>query len=81
MLDEKYVKAVAAAAKDAGAAPNKKSAYAEVVLEVVQPNQLTLDLFSGFMPVRALNVGDEWGRRVKRGRYPVRTMVPRYLGL
>lgn len=76
MLDEKYIKAVAAAAAEAGNSPNKRSAYAEVVIDVVQPNQLTLDLFSAFMPTVSLNVGDEWGRRVKRGRYPVRTMVP-----
>lgn len=76
MLDERLKRAVAEHAKTAGSAANKKSAYAEIIIDVVQPNQLTLDLFSGFMPVRALNIGDEWGRRVKRGRYPVRTMVP-----
>lgn len=75
-LDERYVKAVAEHAKSAGQASNKKSAYAAVLMEVIEPNRLTLDLFSAFMPVIRLNPGDEIARRVRRGRYPVRTMVP-----
>lgn len=67
------VKEVAATAKDAR---GLHTAYADLVVETVQPNHLSLDLFSAFMPVVQKNPGDQIGRRVRRGRYPIRTMVP-----
>lgn len=68
--------ALAETAKTAGMAPNKQSAFAEIVVDIVQPNHLSLDLFSAFMPTRQFNKGDIVAKRVRRGRYPVRTMVP-----
>jgi hypothetical protein len=72
------VKAVAEAAKTAQDAGRlgRRTAFADLVVEVVQPNHLSLDLFSTFMPVTQMQPGDLRGRRVRRGRYPIRTMVP-----
>lgn len=53
-----------------------KSAFAELIIETIEPNRITLDLFSAFMPVRALNVGDQLVKRVRNQGFPVRTMVP-----
>lgn len=69
-------KAVAEVSRTAGNASNNRSAYAEVVMDIVQPNHLSLDLARAFMDVITMNPGDQIGRRVRRGRYPVRTMVP-----
>jgi hypothetical protein len=69
-------KAIAEAAATAGLSTGGRSAFADLVMEIVEPNHLSLDLFSAFMPTRQLNPGDEIGKRVRRGRYPIRTMVP-----
>jgi len=53
-----------------------RTAYADLVIETVQPNHLSLDLFSSFMPTVQMNPGDAMGRRVRRGRYPIRSMTP-----
>jgi hypothetical protein len=53
-----------------------RSAYAETILELVNPNHLSLDVFSAFMPVEQLNPGDNLQRRVRKGKYKVRSMVP-----
>ncbi len=53
-----------------------RTAYADLVIETVQPNHLSLDLFSSFMPTVQMNPGDSMGRRVRRGRYPIRSMTP-----
>ena len=68
------LKEVAKTAGDANGV--RKTAYADLVMEVIQPNHLSLDLFSAFMPTVQKNPGDQIGRRVRRGRYPIRTMVP-----
>ncbi len=73
---EQLAKAIAEKANTAGVSRNKQSAYADLVMSVVEPNHLTLDLFSAFLPVRQMNPGDRVGKTVRRGRYPVRTMVP-----
>lgn len=49
-----------------------RSAYAETILELVNPNHLSLDVFSAFMPVEQLNPGDNLQRRVRKGKYKVR---------
>lgn len=67
------LKTAAASARDAR---GMRTAYADLVIETVQPNHLSLDLFSAFMPVVQMNPGDQIGRRVRRGRYPIRTMTP-----
>jgi len=67
------LKEVAQTAKDA---KGMHTAYADLVIETIQPSHLSLDLFSAFMPTVQKNPGDQIGRRVRRGRYPIRTMVP-----
>lgn len=76
MNKAEWQRAVAEKAITAGQAPNKKSAYAELLMTIVEPNHLSLDLFNAFLPTRQFNAGDRIGKRVRRGRYPVRTMVP-----
>lgn len=74
-LDEMKL-AIAEIAKTAGNSPNGRSAMAELIVRMVDTNHLSLDLFSAFMPVTQLNPGDEIMYKVKKGKYPVRTMVP-----
>lgn len=69
-------KAIAEAAALAGMSNGGRSAFADLVMEIIEPNHLSLDLFSTFMPTKQMNPGDEIGKRVRRGRYPIRTMVP-----
>lgn len=76
MNKDELKRAVAEVAATAGVAPNQRSAFAELIMTVVEPNHLSLDLFSAFLPTRQFNAGDRIGKRVRRGRYPVRTMVP-----
>ena len=71
-----FKQAVAEVAKTANDARGYRTAYADLVIETVEPNHLSLDLFSAFMPTVQKNKGDQIGRRVRRGRYPIRTMVP-----
>ena len=73
---EQLKKAVAEVAKTAAEAKGMRTAYSDLVMEVAQPNHLSLDLFNAFMPTVQKNPGDQIGRRVRRGRYPIRTMVP-----
>ncbi len=53
-----------------------RSAIAEMIVEMVQPNHVSLDVFSSFMPVEQLQPGDNITRRVRKGKYTPRTMVP-----
>lgn len=76
MTRDELKRAVAEVAATAGVAPNQRSAYADLIMTVVEPNHLSLDLFSAFLPTRQFNPGDRIGKRVRRGRYPIRTMVP-----
>lgn len=72
-----FKKAVAEIAKTASnAGRGLRTAYADLVMDVVQPNHLSFDLLSAFLPVTQRNKGDQIGRRVRRGRYPIRTMTP-----
>lgn len=76
-MDREQLKAaVAEVAKTAADARGMRTAYSDLVMEVAQPNHLSLDLFNAFMPTVQKNPGDQIGRRVRRGRYPIRTMVP-----
>lgn len=69
--------AIAEAARTAGTVQQGgRSAFANLIMEIVEPNHLSLDLFSAFLPTRQFKPGDEIGKRVRRGRYPIRTMVP-----
>jgi hypothetical protein len=76
MQDKELMKALAEQAKTAGQSPTGKSAFAETIINMVEPNHLSLDLFSTFMPTRQANLGDTIIRRVRRGRYGIQTMVP-----
>ena len=76
MNRDELKRAVADVAATAGVAPSQRSAYADLIMTVVEPNHLSLDLFSAFLPTRQFNAGDRVGKRVRRGRYPIRTMVP-----
>ena len=52
------------------------SAFAETLIELVQPQHVSLDIFSAFMPVSTIARGTNIKRRAKRGRFPTRTLVP-----
>lgn len=67
--------AIAELAKTAATVPSGKSAYAEMIVDTVNPNHLSLDVFSTFMPVRQFMPGDMFVKRVRKG-VRVRTMVP-----
>lgn len=68
--------AIKSVAKTAGDAKGGRTAFAELVIESIEPNHLSLDLFNTFLPTVQKNKGDQIGRRIRRGRYPIRTMVP-----
>lgn len=76
MSRDELKKALAGAAQSIGAQPGVKSKFAEVITEVIEPNRLTLDFFSSFMPTRQLQFGDSLLKVVKNRGFPVRTMVP-----
>lgn len=71
-------KAVAEAASTAGelARGEKRSAYAELITELLQPHHITFDVFSAFMPVEQFKPGDFFTRKIRKGRYRARAMVP-----
>lgn len=53
-----------------------KSAFAQTIVRSIEPNRLTLDVFNLFMDVRRFQPGDDAKITIRRGMYPVRTMVP-----
>lgn len=53
-----------------------RSAFAETIVELAEPNHLSLDIFSAYLPVRTLKEGDSLTRRVRKGKYKVYKMVP-----
>lgn len=73
---DELIRAVASAASEAGNSSARRSAYAELIVESIQPNRLTLDVFSAFLPTRQLNVGDSLVKRTRTYGVPVRTFVP-----
>lgn len=76
MEKQELLKALAETAATAGQGANGKSAFAETLIQLVEPNHLSLDLFNTFMPTRQAQLGDTIIKRVRRGRYGVQTMVP-----
>lgn len=74
--DTELRRAIAEAAKSVDVKSKGKSALAEIIVKTLNPNFLTLDLFSSFMPVVQLNPGDSVMHKVRKGKYPVRSMVP-----
>lgn len=53
----------------------QKSAFAEVITEVVNPNHISLEVLNLFMNTRSLAAGSQIVKRVRTG-LPVYTMVP-----
>ncbi len=53
-----------------------RSALAETIVRSLEPNRLTLDVFGLFMDTRQFRPGDDAKVTIRRGTYPVRTMVP-----
>lgn len=79
MNDTTMKKALAEYAASAGVIEVGKrySSFAEILIEDIQPNRITLDFFRNvLMPTRVLNPGDVLVKRVRRRGVPVRTMVP-----
>jgi hypothetical protein len=75
-MDKKeLLKSVAELAKTAGTTPGGKSAFAEMLVQLIEPEFLSLDIFNAFMPTRQVNVGDPTIRRLRRGKYSVQSMV------
>lgn len=76
-MDKKeLLKSVAELAKTAGTTPGGKSAFAEMMVQLIEPEFLNLEIFNAFMPTRQVNVGDPTIRRLRRGKYSVQSMVP-----
>lgn len=75
---EQLQKSLAEYAKTAGVqVPGQRlSAFAELIVETINPNHISLEIFNAFMPTRQLNVGDQLVKRVRNTGFPVRTMVP-----
>ena len=80
MNEEMLKRAVAEAASKIGEVPGK-SALAEIIVKTLNPNYLTLDVFSGFMPTQRYNPGDNILVKVRKGKYAVKSFVPKVLGL
>lgn len=59
------------AQKTAGTDPAGKSAFAQVITEIINPNHLSYELVNLFLPTRSLSPGDSLVRRVRKG-FPVR---------
>jgi hypothetical protein len=76
MEKTELLKSVAELAKTAGTTPGGKSAFAEMIVQLIEPEFLSLDIFNAFMPTRQVNVGDPTIRRLRRGKYAVQSMVP-----
>lgn len=76
VLTQAQAELLKTASQTAKDARGMHTAYADLVIDTVQPNHLSLDLFSAFMPTVQKNPGDQIGKRVRRGRYPIRTMTP-----
>jgi len=73
---DKLFKAIAEVAKTAGSTPGGRSAFAELMIEITEPQHLTLDIFNTFMPTRTADIGEQTIKRLRRGKYSVQTMVP-----
>lgn len=56
-------------------------AYAETIVQMIQPTHTSLEIFSAFMPVKTYMPGDNLRRVIRRGKYNVRTLVQGQIGL
>lgn len=71
MDEKKLAEAVASMMTD----PMKRDALAEIIVEYVQPNHMTVDFISGLLNARRLKPGDSLVKKVRKG-IEVRTLVP-----
>lgn len=53
-----------------------RSALAETIVEMIEPNRLTLEVVRYFMRFENLQPGDNIKRQVRRGKYITRSFVP-----
>ena len=75
MNKDALLKSVAEVAKTAGTSQLGRSAFAELLVQLVEPNHLSLDLFSTFMPARQADMNTVPIKRVRRGKYNIQSMV------
>lgn len=76
MSNNEIRRALASAAQNVGTVPaGQRSAFAQIIQESIEPQHLSFDILSTFMPTRTLQPGDQLSRRVRKG-VPVRTFVP-----
>jgi hypothetical protein len=68
-------RAFAEIARSAGTSVSGKSALAELLVEVVEPNHLSLDIFNAFLPTSARNEGDYFTRRMRKNKFRARSHV------
>lgn len=70
---EQLKKALAERAATAGVpSASQLSAFAELIVETINPNHITLEVFNAFLPTRQLNIGDQLVKKVSRTGFPVR---------
>ena len=74
MDKETLSRAVAEFAAKAGVDPQR--AYAETIVQSIDPNTLTLEVFNAFLPVRQLNIGDSLAFHTRNKTVRAYTMVP-----
>lgn len=74
MNRDELQKAVAEVAASAGTGNGK--AYAELITQLLQPRHITFDVFSQFMRVSERKPGDYFARKIRKGRFRARQMVP-----
>ena len=72
MNEQQLQQACAEVVRSAGSIPGRRSAFAQVITETIEPQRLTLDTLRYFFPVRALNRGDALVKRTRRVGWPVR---------
>lgn len=70
-MDEKFIKAYAALAKD----KSQREALASLIIEYVNPNHITENIIGLFLDTRRMKVGDALVKKVRSG-IDVRTLVP-----
>lgn len=75
-LKRALAEAASTAGVPASSNPKGRSAFAELIVEDIQPNRVGLEVFNAFMPTRTLKEGDQLVKRVRRTGHPVRTLVP-----
>jgi len=76
MNRDELTKAVAEAAKTAGTVQGGRSAFAELITSLIEPKHISFEVFSLFMKTVNRNPGDYTARKIRKGRFRARTMVP-----